>query len=157
MKTIIFYGRTQMGMVVLSHLVALGHKVKVIPEDKMIEDMCGYYNLEIVTLDTMGEFDFFICCHGKKIIDSKYLVEGKFINMHSCLFKYKGQNPIKRYIENKDTKASIESHYMVEEVDAGKVITRVLFTTPIVSNHQEYFNIATPYYYECIDKTLKKL
>jgi methionyl-tRNA formyltransferase len=154
---IIFYGRTQMGMIVLSYLVAKGYDVKVIPEDDMLRQLCGYYGLEIVTLDTMGTFDLFICCHGAKIIPERYLEDGKFINMHSCLWKYKGTDPITRYIAHKDTDASIESHYMVKEVDAGKVITRVLFTTPVVLNHQEYFNISTPYYFQCIDETLRKI
>ena len=155
MKTIIFYGRTQVGSVVLSYLVAKGYKVKVIPEDDIIRALCDYYHSEIVTLDTMGEFDLFVCCHGEKIIPAKYLQEGKFVNIHSCLWKYKGKDPIHRYITNKDTEASIESHYMVEEVDAGEVISRVLFTTPIVSTYGEYFNIALPYYYKCIDETLR--
>ena len=157
MKTIIFYGRTQVGSVVLSYLVAKGFKVKVIPEDQLIRNLCDYYNLEAVTLDTMGEFDLFICCHGKKIIDEKYLIPYKFVNMHSCLWKYKGKDPISRYIANKDTEASIEAHYLVKEVDAGEVITRVLFETPIVNSHGEYFNIAIPYYYQCIDEAFKKL
>jgi len=155
--TVIFYGRTQMGTVVLSYLVAKGYDVRVIPEDDLIRDMCKYYDLDIINLDTMGWFDLFICCHGSKIIPAGYLIEGKFINMHSCLWKYKGKDPIRRYIDNKDTEASIESHYMVPEIDAGEVITRVLFNTPIVDSYGDYFNIALPYYLQCIDETLKKI
>lgn len=157
MKTIIFYGRTQVGAVVLSYLVAKGFTVKVIPEDGLTRDLCKYYNLEIVNLDTMGDFDLFICCHGEKIIPEKYLTPGKFINMHSCLWKYKGQNPIKRYMANKDTDASIESHFLIKEVDTGQVIVRVLFNTPVIKSYGEYFNLAIPYYLRCIDETLKAL
>lgn len=152
----IFYGRTQVGTVVLSYLVAKGFQVKVIPEDDMIEKLCDYYGLETRTLDTM-EDELFICCHGAKIIPERYLKEGRFINMHSCLFKYKGKDPISRYIQNKDTQASIESHYMVKEVDAGEVIHQVFFETPVVKTHGEYFNIALPHYYTCIHETLKKI
>lgn len=157
MKTIVFYGRTQVGSVVLSYLVARGYTVKVIPEDEIVNSLCEYYGLEVVTLKTMGDFDLFVCCHGEKIIDEEYLQEGKFINMHSCLWKYKGKDPVSRYIENKDTEASIESHYMTKEVDAGEVISRVLFKTPIVKTHGEYFNLALPYYYRCIDETLSTI
>jgi methionyl-tRNA formyltransferase len=104
----------------------------------------------------MGSFDLFVCCHGEKIIPEKYLEDGKFINMHSCLWKYKGKDPIARYIKNKDTQASIESHYMTKDVDEGEVIHRELFTTPVVKTHGEYFNIALPYYYTCIHETIKK-
>ena len=157
MKIIVFYGRRQVGMVVLAHLLALGHTVKVIPEDDLIRQMCKYYNLEIVTLDTMGSFDLFICCHGAKIIPEAYLRPKKFVNIHSCLWKYKGVNPIKRYIENKDTEASVESHFMVPEVDAGQVIARILFQTPIIADYGQFFNLAIPYYFRCIDETLKAI
>jgi methionyl-tRNA formyltransferase len=157
MKTIIFYGRTQVGAVVLSYLVAKGFKVKVIPEDDLIRNLCKYYNLKIVNLENMGKFDLFICCHGEKIIDEKYLVPDKFINMHSCLWKYKGKDPIGRYIKNKDTNASIESHFLVKDVDMGKVINRVLFKTPVIKSYGEYFNLAIPYYFQCIDETLRRL
>lgn len=154
---IVFYGRTQVGSVVLSYLVAKGHEVKVIPEDDLVRSLAKMYRLDEVTLDTMGEFDLFVCCHGEKIIKPEHLKLGRFINMHSCLWKYKGKDPISRYIKNGDTEASIESHYMVEEVDGGEVIERVLFTTPVVKTHGEYFNLALPHYYTCIDRTLKKL
>lgn len=157
MKTIIFYGRAQMGVVVLSHILSLGYKVKVIPEDNLIRNMCKYHNLEIVDLETMGKFDLFLCCHGRKIIKKEYLEKGKFVNMHPCLWKYKGHDPIGKYIKNKDIEASVESHYMVEEVDAGEVIIRSLFTTPVIDSYGDFYNIALPHYVKCIDETLKKI
>lgn len=154
-RDVVFYGRTQVGSVVLSYLVAKGYAVKVIPEDQLTRDLCGMYGLPIVTLDTMGAFDLFVCCHGAKIIPERYLRPGRFVNMHSCLWKYKGKDPVSRYIANRDTEASIESHIMTAEVDAGEVIARVLFDTPVVATHGEYFNIALPHYYTCIDETLR--
>ncbi len=154
---IVFYGNRNTGQLVLSYLVAKGHQVKVITEEKRLEETARMYHLPVVDFDTMGEYDLFICCHGRRIIESKYLKDRKFINIHPCLFKYKGHNPIKRYIENKDTLGSVESQWMVEEVDAGEVIIRKEFATPVCATYANFYNIAYPYYLECIEETLKKI
>lgn len=156
MKSIVLYANRNTGMLVLAYLVAKGYKVKVITEDFLLIENALYYGVDVVTLDTMGEYDLFICCHGRKIIPSKYLVAGKCINIHPCLFKYKGHNPIRKYIENKDTDASVESLYLTEEVDGGEVIHQEFFEAPI-KTYAEFYNIALPYYLRCLAETLKKL
>lgn len=150
---IVFYGRTQVGSVVLSYLVAKGHEVKIIPEDEIIKSLGNMYGLEEVTFKTMEPFDVFVSCHGEKFVPN---TDRRYINMHSCLWKYKGKDPISRYIANKDTDASIESHFMTDKFDEGEVINRQLFKTPVVKTHGEYFNLALPHYYKCIDETLKR-
>lgn len=153
---IIFYGNRNTGLYILSYLVASGYDIKVITDgDKNIEQLTKYYNLPLVTLDTMGDYDLFICCHGRKIISNKYLKEGKFINLHPCLFKYKGHNPVRRYLKNGNTIGSIESHYLVEEVDGGDVIYRAEFETGKIDTYAEFYNIALPYYFKVIHETLK--
>lgn len=156
-KTAIFYGKSQVGLVVLLDLLANGYKVRVIPNDDIIRAAAKYHNLPIVTLDTMGEFDLFCSCHGEKIIPMRYLPEGKCFNMHDCLFKYKGQTPIQRYMDNQDTKASIESHYMTEQVDEGPVIHQEFWDTPVCHTFGEYYNLAVPHYLDCIERTLVKM
>lgn len=153
----ILYINRNTGMHVLSYLVARGYDINVITEDEDVITLCSYLDVNIVTLDTMGDFDLFICCHGRKIIDSKYLQDGKFINIHPCLSKYKGHNPIKRYIENGDENGSVESQYLIEEVDAGNVICSETFVTGKVNTYAEFYNIALPYYIKIIHKTLKEL
>ena len=152
---IVFYGRRNVGMLVLTYLVAKGHEVKVIADD-IVAETAEMLGCPIVNFETMGEFDLFICCHGSKIIDKKYLND-KFINIHPCLYKYKGHSPIKRYIENKDESGSVEAQWMVEEVDAGEVIHQEFFETPKLTTFAEFYNIALPYYLKCIDKTLEAL
>lgn len=149
-------------MLVLAHLVARGFKVKLITDEKeggLMRTCAGYYGVEVVTLETMGEFDRFICCHGRKIIPHQYLKGNyrKFVNIHPCLFKYRGKDPISRYIAKGDIRGSVESHYMVEEVDAGEVIVQEFFDTPVVKTHAEFYNIALPYYLKCLERTLKWL
>ena len=153
---IVFYGRRNVGMLVLTYLVAKGHSVKVISDD-VVAETAKIFNCPVVNFENMGEFDLFICCHGSKIIDKKYLIKGKFINLHPCLYKYKGHSPIKRYIENKDESGSVECQWMIEEVDAGEVIHQEFFETPKVTTFAEFYNIALPYYLKAIDKALEKI
>jgi len=154
---IILYPRRNVGLYCLSHLIALGHRVSVITDDKNVEWLAGVYGCKTVDFDTMGEFDLFACIHGNKIIDKKYLIEGKFINVHPCLYKYKGHNPIKRYILNEDEEGSVEVQYMIEEVDAGEVIHREDFYTGRVNTFEVFYNIALPYYFKAIDRAFEKL
>lgn len=157
MKTLILYARRNVGVAALTYLCAKGYRVKVISTDKDVLWMAGKLGVEVVTLDSMGEFDLFLCVHGDKIIPDQYLVEGKMVNVHPCLYKYKGHNPIKRYIFGADTDATVESQYLIKEVDAGSVIHQENFETPVCKTYADFYNIAIFYYYKTIDSTLKKL
>lgn len=157
MKTIIFYGKRNTGMALLPFLVASGYKVKVMSGDADVEWMAHSLKLETVELERMGEFDLFICCHGTRIIPKEYLDKGVFINIHPCLQKYPGKNPIQKYVDNKDTVGTVESHYMVEQVDAGKKICCFGFYTGEVKTPQEFYAIAMPHYFKCLSQTLKEI
>lgn len=155
--TIILYCRRNVGMIALSYLKAKGYVVKVITDDTNIMWLAESLGCELVSLDTMGEFDLFICVHGNKIIDKKYLQYGKMINVHPCLAKYPGHNPIFKYIQNGDRKATVESQYLIEQVDAGEVIHQEHFDTTICLSYGEFYNQAFSYYWKVLDRTLKKI
>lgn len=157
MTTIILYGRRNTAQLALSFLVAKGFKVKVITDDFWVTQLANSLNVEECTLDNMGEFDIFISVHGNKIVPMKYL-EGKIaFNCHPCLGKYKGHNPIKRYLENKDVMATVDSHFMVEEADMGEVIVSVPFATGQISTYAEFYNEAVPFYFTLFERSLNKL
>lgn len=155
-KKAVFYGKSQVGLVVLLNLIANGFQVKVMPNDDIIRNAARYLGLPVVNLETMGECDLFVSCHGERIIPVHCLPEIA-VNMHDCLYKYKGQTPIQRYIDNGDTQASIESHHMTAKVDMGPVVYQVFFETPKVKTFGEYYNLALPRYLDCIEGTLKEL
>lgn len=156
MKTIILYGRRNTAMYSLSMLVALGYTVKVITDDENVAWLAKVlYCDRVFSLDSLGEFDLFLSVHGNKIIPKEYLVEGKFVNVHPCLGKYNGRNPVKRYIENKDTEANVSSHYMIEKVDEGELIYELGFETPVCNTYADFYNVALPMYFKVIDRTLK--
>lgn len=157
MKIIVLYTRRNVGMYSLSFLVSLGYEVKVITDDENVKWLAEVLHCERVTFDTMGEFGLFLCVHGNKIIDEKYLKLGKFVNVHPCLFKYKGHNPIKRYILNNDTEGSVESHWMTKDVDEGEIIYEVRFHVGVCKTYAEFYNEALRFYFLVIKKTLDSI
>ena len=128
-----FYGGQTAGIITLLTLLARKQEVAiVIPQDKAVEDLATLFSLEITANTRLNtphiikklkqQVDFLICCHGKTILQKELVQQIRCINLHPCLYKYKGAKPIKRLLEDKNPRASVAAHWMVEKVDAGQVI-----------------------------------
>lgn len=154
---IILYTRRNVGLYCLSHLVALGHEVKVVTDDDNVKWLAGRYRCKLVDLETMGEFDLAISIHWNKIIPDKYLKSGIWANIHPALYLFRGKNPIKKYMEEKRRLGSVESHYMTSVVDGGEVIHQEFFHTPVITDYTQYYDIAIKFYFKTLDETLNKI
>lgn len=155
MKTVVLLTRRNVGLCALSYLVAQGLVVKVISDDENVLWMADALGCEIVTLETMDDYDLLLSVHWHKIIPVKYL-NGICVNVHPCLENgYKGKNPVLRYIQNKNTDGSVSSHYMTEIVDEGEVIHTENFITGMVETYQQFYDAAVPSYFKLLDRTLK--
>lgn len=131
---IIYYGGRQAGMISLLTLIATGHEIVcVIPINEPVELVAQEFNLVIKKPENINEDDFvdyletlradvFVCCHGRQIIKSRILNMCPALNVHPCLYKYPGADPITRLLVDKNTRASVGVHRMTEEVDAGEVL-----------------------------------
>lgn len=157
MKTIILYGRRNVATLCLSYLVARNYNVKVVSDDGNVIWLAEKLGCDIRTIGNKGFFDLLLCVHGTHIFSKDELKHGVHVNIHPTLEKYRGNNPIKKYIENKDFEGSVSSHYMVEEVDRGDVIHQEFFETPICNSYADFYNIAYPFYLKTIEQTLYKL
>lgn len=157
MKTVVIFTRRNVGMYCLSYIVAMGYKVKVVSDDENVLWLAGIYGCDIVTLETMGEFDFIISVHWHKIIPTKYLKPGKSINVHPCLYLYHGKNPVERFIANKDMVGSVGVHQMTDIVDVGELVVEKFFPTGVVSTYEAFYNIALPFYFKAVDRAFKRL
>jgi methionyl-tRNA formyltransferase len=153
---IIFYGGRQSGMVSLLTVLALGHRiVSVIPVDNSVKLVAESLLLNIKEPKNVNDNDFveylktlnadlFICCHGRQIIKSQILNEFKSINLHPCLYNYKGSNPISRLLKDGNKKASVAAHWMTEKVDEGEVVVenfREIKSDTIVGVYNEIYDI----------------
>lgn len=161
MKTIVLYGKRVVGQIALSYLVARKFNVIVVDDSDIgVKHLANKYGVKVASTDyelSMNSYDLFICVHGTRIIEKEYLHPGRMVNIHPCLFKYKGHNPIKRYIENGDTEGSVASHFMTEIVDEGEVIYEAFFDTPVCNSYADFYNVALPMYFLVLDKTLEGL
>lgn len=156
MKKIILYGRRNTCFFALSYLVACGYEIKIITDDDNVKWLAGKLGVKETTLEIMGDYDLLLSVHANKIIPDEILQHDKMVNLHPCI-KYRGQNPIKRYIANGDTEATIDSHYMTSVVDGGEIIHSEKFTTGKVETYADFYNIAIPFYYRAISRTLEIL
>jgi len=165
---IIFYGGRQAGLVSLLTLLSLKHDIVcVIPVDDVVESVAGNLGLNIQKPKNINEDEFvgylkglkaeaFICCHGRQIIKARILNAFKCINLHPCLYQYKGAEPIKRLLQDHNKRASVASHQMTETVDGGQVIVenfKEVESDTVVGVYNELY----PIYAKTIIDTMEKI
>jgi len=157
MTTIILYTRRNVGLIALSYLKAKGYIVKVVSDDEYVLWLAKEWDCEIVTMETMGEYDILLSVHWHKIIPEKYL-KGICVNVHPLLHlgdRYKGHNPVRKFIESNETVGGISAHYMTEIPDEGEIIATETFVTGNINDYASFYNIAFPFYFKLLDRTLK--
>ena len=136
----------------------MGFNVKVLTDDENVKWLAQSLDCELVNgFESMGNFDIFLSVHGNRIVPMKYLKDKIAINIHPVLDLYKGQNPIKQFILFGNKYGSVSSHFMIEQVDEGKVIHTIHFYTGKITDYAEFYNIAAFYYFKVISETFKML
>jgi hypothetical protein len=159
---IVFYGGEKVGMASLLTLLARrnerNYDIIVIREDPLIEKIAVIFNLETISFEDINKtsFNLLVCVHGDKLIPKNILDEhlDACINIHPCLYKYKGNHPVERYIQNKDMYGSVGCHFMTETPDTGDVLLELFFDTPVLSCCEEFYMLALPYYVEIVDRVV---
>ena len=99
--------------------------------------------------------DLLVCCHGRQILKEDLLSIG-CINLHPCLYKYKGADPIVRLLADKETRASVGVHWMRKEVDEGEVIVE-RFLEVDGSGVVEVYNQLYPLYSQALVEALNRI
>lgn len=156
MKKVILYGNRNTGIYALTYLKAKGFDVKIISDDQWVIKIAKLLEVDIIDFEEVEGFDLFLCVHGVKILSKEFLQKGLCVNVHPGL-KYKGKDPISRYIINQDEDATVDSHHMIEQVDEGEIIASVPFHTGEVNSYAEFYNQAVPFYHLLFELTLEKL
>lgn len=100
-----------------------------------------------------------VSVHGREIVPAELLKIPPLggINVHPCLYKYKGSNPVERLLKDGNAKASVGVHYMVDEVDTGKVITELFVDVTGKHTVDEVYNALYPYYMLAILEAIGKI
>jgi methionyl-tRNA formyltransferase len=161
-----FYGGKQAGLVALLSIIAKGHNIAyVIPEDEMVRRIAEVLDIPMLEKDQINSDEtlmklkdarvkHLVCCHGKRIIKGKLLSLG-CINLHPCLYRYKGKGPITRLIADNNRKASVAAHWMSKEVDGGEVIVE-LYKEVELDSVTGVYNQLYPLYAEAAIIALEK-
>ena len=103
--------------------------------------------------------DLLICVHGKEIIPKALIESPKIgsINVHPCLYKYKGSNPIERLLKDGEKRASVGVHWITERVDSGKVICEHFVDINECKTVEEVYNILYPFYALVLSKAIDEI
>jgi methionyl-tRNA formyltransferase len=152
-------------------VLAKGHKIVcVIPQDEIVLEIANEMGLDTIDVELLNEKqsqkyfsklepDLFVCAHGRKIVNNSILSIPKHggINVHPCLYKYKGAKPIERLLSDKETKASVGVHRMINEVDTGEVLEEIFVDVEDCNEVLEVYNKLYPYYSIALSRVLDKL
>jgi folate-dependent phosphoribosylglycinamide formyltransferase PurN/RimJ/RimL family protein N-acetyltransferase len=157
---IIFYGNRQVGVFSLLTLLAAKEDISYVITDTFFsreEDLVGILaeglKLPVLKPDSINSKeitnrlkplkpDLLICCHGRQILKKEILAIPQYgcINLHPCLYAYKGADPIKRLLKDRNSKASVGVHYMTEKVDEGEVIIEKFIDVSGCKTEEEVYN-----------------
>lgn len=156
---IVLYTRRNVGLIALSHLVALGHDVMAVTDDANVAWLATRLGCNVVAEQHVENhsYDYIFSVHWHKKISMGLIQNNNGINFHPCLSLYKGKDPISKYIKDKQVIGSVSSHIMTEKFDEGEVIHEEYFETGVINDYASFYNQAFPYYWKCIDETLNKI
>ncbi len=157
---VVYLGGKQAGLIGLLTVSSFGCQIKaVVPRDSIVGDMAkklGYPIFDSVKQEEVKNLlkgtDLLISVHSKEIISMEILNIPRLggINVHPCLYKYKGANPIDRFLTGNTSKASVGVHYMSAELDCGEVIKEIFVDINRyrqgVNTVVEVYNILYPVY-----------
>ncbi len=123
---IVFAGGQVAGCIGLLTVRALGHEVLcVLPSDKLFCDFARDMGFDLC--DVPRGADLLVSVHSKIFFADHYLKQFKKggINVHPCLWKYKGARPITRLLTDGGTKASVGVHRLTNVLDGGEVLAEI--------------------------------
>ncbi len=156
--SVIYLGGKQAGLIGLLTVVCCGcHVEAVVPRDKIVEDVARKLRYPIFDSVKCEEIknllrgvDLLVSVHSKEIIPVEILNIPHLggINVHPCLYGYKGANPISRFLADNVCKASVGVHCMTEAVDCGDVLVErfVEIDRQKINTVTEVYNILYPVY-----------
>ncbi len=103
--------------------------------------------------------DVLVSVHGREIVPQHILDIPRYgaINVHPCLYRYKGAHPIERMLQDRCTKGSVGVHRMTEHVDEGEVLHEEFVDVTGSQTVVEIYNDLYPYYSLTLLKALEVL
>jgi hypothetical protein len=133
------------GALALLDLHRRGVRLDVVAYDPFVEAVCRAvrgipYGLRLASLmplveRTPADFmlaDLLVSVHGQEIVPDAVLARYSLggINLHPCLWAYKGRDPVRRAVLAGETRLSVGAHRMTSVVDGGEVLAEEFVAMP---------------------------
>ena len=164
---VVFMGGAQAGCIGLLTLLAGGCKVSgIVAYDDTVGQLATALRLRTFSSIKQPELepllsvsDVLVSVHGREIVPGRLLALPRFggINVHPCLYAYKGADPVGRLLQDGNTKASVGVHRMTERVDEGEVLVEEFADVTGKYSVDEVYNALYPSYALALLKALGTL
>ncbi len=166
---ILFLGNKQAGIIGLLTTLAFGCDVKgVVTVNEPMREVATSLGLPLYNSikqreipDILKRVDLMVSVHSREIIPKSMLDMSRLggINVHPCLYAYKGADPVNRWLAGIEPLASVGVHKMTEEVDCGEVITEFFVQIDRNTVHiaEEVYNQLYPLYSLALLDALRRL
>lgn len=149
---VIFLGGRQAGLIGLLTLKAMDCPIiSAVCYDDNLKSAAG--KLGIVSYGSIREVpswtaDIVVSVHGREIVPKEIFSIPRHgaINVHPCLYKYPGKNPVKRMLKDHETLASVGIHRMTTELDEGEVIKELFVDVTGKNTVDAIYNALYPVY-----------
>jgi len=101
--------------------------------------------------------DLFLSVHGREIVSAELIKLPRYgaINIHPYLYKYKGGDPVKRALKDRNFKASVGAHIVENRIDEGKVLVEEFVDVSGADSVEGIYNRLYPCYCRVIVKVLR--
>jgi len=148
-------GRQAGAIGVLTTLAKKIDVIAIVSYDEIVEMISEKLNIPVYSsisdkefIDHLKKSDMLICIHGREIVTEDILNLPKIgcINIHPCLYKYKGKDPIKKLLKDGGKKASVGVHWMTSKVDSGEVVAEEFVDVTGFKTEIEVYNALYPFY-----------
>ena len=163
----VFLGGKQAGCVGLLAALAAGCRVtSLVYYDELVEQLGLVLEIPLFKSIAANEVrgalaasDVLISVHGREIVSNELLKLPRFggINVHPCLYAYKGANPVGRLVADGNPRASVGVHRMTEDVDQGEVLVEEFVDVSDATNVMDVYNRLYPYYAVALIRAITKI
>jgi methionyl-tRNA formyltransferase len=163
----VFVGGRQAGCVGLLAASAAGcNALAVVAYDDLVGEVAatlGILLLESIrgedARDVLQRSDLLISVHGRELVPDELLRLPRLggINVHPCLYAYKGANPVGRLLADGNPKASVGVHRMTSELDRGDVLVEEFVDVSEEISIEGVYNRLYPHYATALVRAIATL
>jgi UDP-2,4-diacetamido-2,4,6-trideoxy-beta-L-altropyranose hydrolase len=164
---VIFLGGKQAGCIGLLTLRARGCAITgVVAYDDTVQELATMLGIPTFSSierpevkDLLSRGDLLVSMHGREVVPRKLFQLPRLggINVHPCLYRYKGANPVGRLLRDGCPLASVGVHRMTEDIDEGEVLTEEFVDVAGKQSPEEVYNVLYPYYSLALLRALQVL